>query len=116
VVGIRERLKNLERAAEEELVIVELEDGTSARFREEEIFPECFLHELDRMGRELDGEEPGPAHPFVEALKQATNLDALASEHGTMIVHFVGEDEILRGVRERPGPPVKWNEEGTVCE
>jgi hypothetical protein len=28
----------------------------------------------------------------------------------------VGEDEILRGVRERPGPPVKWNEEGTVCE
>jgi hypothetical protein len=111
-VGIRERLKNLERAAEEELVIVELEDGTSVRFRAEEIFPECFLHELDRMGRELDGEELGPAHPFVEALRQATNLEALASEQGTMILNFVGEDEILRGVRERPGPPVRETSPG----
>jgi hypothetical protein len=115
-VGLKDRLRRLEDAAEEELVIVELEDGTSARFRAEEIFPECFLHELDRIGRDNDGGDPGPAHPFVEALRQATNLEALASEQGTMILNFVGEDEILRGVRERPGPPVKWNEEGTVCE
>jgi hypothetical protein len=106
-VGIRERLENLERAAEEELVIVELEDGTSARFREEEVFPECFLHELERMRRTYDGEEPGPAHPFVATLRGATNLEALASEQGTMILNFLAEDEILRGVRERPGPPVR---------
>jgi hypothetical protein len=111
-LGIRERLKNLERAAEEELVIVELQDGTSARFREEEIFPECFLHELERMRRDYDGEEPGPAHPFVEALRGATNLEALASEQETMILHFLGEDEILRGVRERPGPPVRETSPG----
>jgi hypothetical protein len=111
-VGIRERLKNLERAAEERLVIVELEDGTSARFREEEVFPECFLHELERMGRDYDGEEPGPAHPFVEALRRAANLEALASEQGTMILNFLGEDEILRGVRERPGPPVRETSPG----
>ena len=29
---------------------------------------------------------------------------------------WVGEDEIIRGERERPGPLVKWNEDGTVCE
>jgi hypothetical protein len=48
-VGIRARVLRLEREAEEELVSVHLRDGRSARFREEEIFPECFLHEYDRV-------------------------------------------------------------------
>jgi hypothetical protein len=29
------------------------------------------------------------------------------AEQGTMLAHFVGEDAIIRGEMERPGPPVK---------
>ena len=94
---------------------LELEDGKTSRFHEEEIFPECFLHEIARGRRTFDGEEPGPAHTFIVALRTANNLEALISEQGTMIGQLLGEDEIICGVRERPGPPVEWNEEGTVC-
>jgi hypothetical protein len=36
-------------------------------------------------------------------LRTATNLDALISEQGTMVGLMLGEDEIIRGVRERGG-------------
>lgn len=114
--SLRGRVRRLEREAEEvALVVVELEDGKTSRFQEEEIFPECFLHEIARGRRAFDGEEPGPAHPFIVALRTANNLEALISEQGTMIGQLLGEDEVICGVRERPGPPVEWNEEGTVC-
>jgi hypothetical protein len=31
---------------------------------------------------------------------------------GTMILHFLGEDQIMRGERERPGPPVRETSPG----
>jgi hypothetical protein len=49
------------------------------------------------------------------ALRTATNLKALIGEHGTIVGHLLGEDEIMRGVRERPRPPARWNEEEMVC-
>ena len=48
-------------------------------------------------------------------LRTATNLEDLMAEHGTMLGFWVGEDEVVRGLRGRPGPPVRWNEDGTVC-
>jgi hypothetical protein len=102
-VGLRGRLRKLTRAAEEHLVTVEHEDGTASMFRGEEIFPGAFLHETARWRRNYFGEEPGEAHPFVVALRTATNLDALVSEQGTMVGLMLGEDEIMRGVRERGG-------------
>ena len=75
----------------------------------------CQGQEVARGRRAFDGEEPGPAHPFIVALRTANNQEALISEQGTMIGQLLGEDEIIRGVLERPGPPVEWNEEGTVC-
>jgi len=57
--------------------------------------------------RHFAGGHPGEAHPFVVALRSATNLDALMREQGTMVGHFLGEDEIIRGVREKPGPAVR---------
>jgi hypothetical protein len=108
----RGRLRKLEREMETEMVAVEHEDGTVSRWPlGNEGFEEVFVHEYERWTQE----EPGPAHPFVEALRTATNLEALMSEHGTVLGHWVGEDEISRGLRERPGPPVRWNDEGTVC-
>lgn len=114
-MGIKGRLRRLEEAADEQLLTFELEDGTVARFRGE-AFEECFLHEYNRGKRHYDDEDPGPAHPLVEALRNAKDLQGVIAEHGTIMGHFVGEDAIIRGEMERPGPPVKWNEAGTVCE
>jgi hypothetical protein len=99
----------MEEAAQEELVTFRLEDGTIVCFRPEEIFPECFRHETARWRKRYYGEDPGPAHPFVEAMRRApdSELQRLASEEGTMIFHFLGEDAVMRGEIERSGPPVR---------
>lgn len=110
-------MRRVEREADTELVALQHGDDTTPRWRlGDKEFGECFVHEYERGGRHLRGEDPGPAHPFVKALRTATNLEALTSEHGTILAHWLGEDEILRGLRERPGPPVTWNDGGTVCE
>jgi hypothetical protein len=108
-VGLRDRLKKLQKAAERDTITFELRDGTTSRFHEDEVFPGCFLHETDRWRRNHFGEDPGPAHPFVEALRNAApgEVERLVPTQGTMIEHFLGEDEIIRGERERPGPPVR---------
>ncbi len=108
-------LRRLEREAEEDLITFELADGSTARFTLD-AFEECFLREDERSRAHYDGEEVPPAHPMTVALREAKDLEAVVKEYGTMMGIFVGEDEIMRGVRERPGPPVKWNEEGTVCQ
>lgn len=113
---LRGRLRNLERETDTELVAVEHGDGTVSRWPlGDGLFKEVFLHETERGGRHFDGEDAGPAHPFVVALRTATNLEALMAEHGTMLGFWVGEDEVVRGLRERPGPTVEWSEDGMVC-
>ena len=111
----RGRVRKLEREMDTALVAVEHEDGTVSRWPLDDLFEEVFLHETERGGRHFDGEDPGPAHPFIVALRTASNLEALMAEQGTMVGHLLGEDEIVRGIRERPGPPAKWNDRGTVC-
>ena len=111
----RGRVRKLEREMDTALVAVEHEDGTVSRWPLDDFFGDVFVHETKRGRRHFDGEDPGPAHPFVEALRTATNLGALMAEQGTMLGFWVGEDAIVRGLRERPGPPVTGNEEGTVC-
>ncbi len=114
--GFRGRVRRLEREMETELVTVEHEDGTKSRWPlGDEGFKEVFVHEYERGGWYLVGEQPGPAHPFVVALRTATNLEALMSEQGTVLGLWLGEDESIRGLRERPGPPVEWSEDGTTC-
>ena len=104
----RGRVRKLEREIETALVAVEHEDGTASKWPlGDDLLKEVFLHEVERGGRHFDGEDPGPAHPFVVALRTATNLEALMGEQGTMLGFWVGEDEIIRGIRERPGPPVE---------
>jgi hypothetical protein len=105
-MGLRDKLRRLERVADENLITFELEDGKWARFPEE-AYAECFLHEYDRGGRHIRGEDPGPAHPLVEALRKAKDLEAIVSEHGTLLGALVGEGEVMRGEAERLGPPVK---------
>lgn len=103
---MRSWLKRLERLADEELITFEQKDGTVARFPQS-AFTECFLHEYERGRRHHDGEDPGPAHPMVGALRDAKDLEAIMKEHGTMMGAFVDEDAIMRGEAESPGPPVE---------
>src|SRR5918997_4228211 len=112
-MGLRGRLRRLTRMAEREMMVFKLEDGTTARFYKDE-YMECFLHESARGRRHYFGEDPGPAHPMVEALREVFNseLARLIGEHGMMMGILLGEDEIMRGVRERPGPPVRETSPG----
>lgn len=108
----RGRVRKLERAMETEYVTVEHEDGIRSKWPlGDEGFKEVFVHEYERWTQD----DLGPAHPFVAALRTATNLEALMAEHGTVLGHWVGEDAIIRGEMERPGPPVTWSEDGTRC-
>lgn len=107
-MGLRDRLRRLQRAAERDMLTFRLKDGTMARFYGDEVIPECLLHEFERGNRHYIGEDPGPAHPLVEALRNAApgEIGRLVPTQGTIITLFLGEDEIIRGERERPGPAV----------
>lgn len=72
-IGIKSRIRRLERAAEKDMITFKLRGGSEARFYHNEVWPACLLHEHKRSGRHFDGEEPGPAHPFVEALRSAVD-------------------------------------------
>ncbi len=107
-MGLKNRLKKLRKATEHRTFVVRLRDGSTARFYEDELLPEAFVFEFERGRRHFNGEDPGPAHPVIEALRKAEDgeLARLISEHGTMVGTMVAEDSIIRGERERPGPPV----------
>jgi hypothetical protein len=107
-MGLKSRLRKLRKATEHRTFVVRLRDGTEARFYEDELLPECFIHEAARGRRHFNGEDPGAAHPIIEALRRAEDgeLARLMDEHGTMVGILVAEDEIIRGERERSGPPV----------
>ena len=112
--GLSGRLRKLERELDAEMVVVEHENGTTSRFQED-VVTDAFLREMERGRRHHFGEEPGDAHPFVVALRTATNVEALMAEQGTVVGLLLGEDMIMRGEIERPGLPVEWSDEGTVC-
>ncbi len=114
-MGLRGWIKKLERRSEVEMIVIPQRDGTVRRFYEHEVWPECFLHEAERWKRNYFGEDPVPeAHPFVEALRGAREgvVEELVPEQGTMILHFLGEDAIIRGEAERTGPPVRETSPG----
>ena len=112
-MGIRDKLRRLSRAVERDMIVFTLHDGTVARFYSDE-FATCFVHELERGRRHYFGEDPGPAHPMVEALRLVSDeeMARIVGSHGTMMADFVAEDEIMRGLRERPGPPVRETSPG----
>ncbi len=96
-MGLRDRLKRLTREAERETFSFTLRDGTIKRFYEDE-FMDCFVHEFARDRRAWNGEEPGPAHPIMEALRHVSEdeLERVTSGQGTMLGHLVEEDERIR--------------------
>ncbi len=106
-MGLRDRLRKLERATAQDRITFELQDGSTARFAENDVWPSCFMHEYQRGRRHFEGEEPGAAHPFVQALRNAApgEVERLVPTQGTIITLWLGEDAIIRGERERRGGP-----------
>ena len=112
-MGLKDKVRRLARVVEREMITFELEDGTTACFYSEE-FMECFIHETERGRRHYFGEEPGPPHPIIEALRKVSDeeMRRVLGEHGTLLGCLFGEDQIIRGERECPGPPVRETSPG----
>jgi hypothetical protein len=75
---------------------------------------ESRLSCLERAGL---GESLPEPHPLLDALYNASGeaVDELCRVHGDGMISFMaGEERVVRGDVERPGPEVTWN--GGVCE
>jgi hypothetical protein len=97
-VGLRDRLRRLQKVANAELVTAELRGGTTVRFSSDEL-PNAFLNLMNRMRAAHRGALPPPAHPFIEAVLHATeeSVEGLVSNQGTWVGLILGEEPITRG-------------------
>jgi hypothetical protein len=99
-VGLRDKLRRLQRIADKDLITFELKDGTVARFLADVVFPEAFIYEAERWKAAYRGDPVPERHPFVDALRNAKDervIEAIASEHGSVISLMLGEDRIASG-------------------
>ncbi len=65
---MRNRLKRLERAVEEDVITIPQQDGTVRRFPQSAGL-EAFTNLMDRLGA---GEEAPPEHPMIEACRNSS--------------------------------------------
>jgi hypothetical protein len=68
-MGLRGRLRKLERDAEEEMFIIPQRDGTVERFPKSEGV-EALLNLFDRLGA---GEDAPPEHPLLKAARNSSD-------------------------------------------
>ena len=72
---MRNRVKRLERAVEEEVISIPQKDGTVRRFPQSAGL-EAFTNLMDRLGA---GEEAPPEHPMIEAARNASDPEWASS-------------------------------------
>jgi hypothetical protein len=68
-MGIRERLRHLEAAAEAQMIVIPQRDGTVARFPQSEGM-EAYVNWFERMGA---GEDAPPEHPLLVAARNSSD-------------------------------------------
>jgi hypothetical protein len=68
-MGLRGRLKRLERVAQEEMIEIPQRNGTVARFPARAGW-DAFMNLMDRLGA---GEDAPPEHPLIEAVRNTTD-------------------------------------------
>jgi hypothetical protein len=91
---LREKLKRLEEAAEEETIVVPQRDGTVRRFPASAC-EEAFVNLMDRLGA---GEDAPPEHPMLAAVRNSSDPGWIAS------FYFVGDpDEMTKPVEDLSG-------------
>jgi hypothetical protein len=74
-LGLRNKLRKLERDAREEMIEIPQKDGTVARFPQSAGM-DAFMNLMDRMGA---GEEAPPEHPLVAAARNSSEPRWLGS-------------------------------------
>jgi hypothetical protein len=80
-MGLRRWLTKIERSAEQNMIVIEQQDG-SVKYFPQEAFLQCLAHEWER-GRQYRSGEPvtkGP-HPLVVAIRRARFPERLRAEH-----------------------------------
>jgi hypothetical protein len=70
-VGLRGRLKRLERAAEEEMIVIPQRDGTVMKFPASAGM-DAYMNLMGRLGA---GEDAPPEHPLIAAARNSTDLE-----------------------------------------
>jgi hypothetical protein len=75
VVGLRGWLKRLERAAEEEMIVIPQRDGTVKRFPAS-AGVDAYMNLMERLGA---GEDAPPEHPLIAAARNSTEPKWAAS-------------------------------------
>ena len=68
-MGIRDKLKRLERLAEGEMVVIPQQDGTVAKFPQSGL-RDAMANLFDRLGA---GEDAPPEHPLIEAARNSSD-------------------------------------------
>jgi hypothetical protein len=68
-VGLRDRLKRLEREAEGEMLVIPQRDGSPARFPASAA-KDAFINLMNRLGT---GEDAPPEHPLIGAIRNPTD-------------------------------------------
>ncbi|MDP8953141.1 MAG: hypothetical protein M3N18_13075 [Actinomycetota bacterium] len=113
-MGLKGRLKKLEKAAEVETIEIPQEDGTAKKFRAGAVM-DAFLNMAARGRAHYHGEELPPPHPLTVALRTVEEgaLPRLMSEHGTIVGLIKGEDMIYEGLMERPGRRAREETDGS---
>ena len=67
-MGIKDRLRKLEREAEDEMIFIPQKDGTVRHFPPEAGI-EALMNHMDRLGA---GEDAPPEHPLIEAARNSS--------------------------------------------
>jgi hypothetical protein len=67
-MGLRDKLRRLERASHEEMIEIPQQDGTVARFPRSAGM-EAYMNFMDRLGA---GEEAPPEHPLIAAARNSS--------------------------------------------
>jgi hypothetical protein len=67
-VGLRDKLRRIERAVQEEMIVIPVRDGTVRRFPQA-ASEEALMNLMDRLGA---GEDAPPEHPMIEAIRNSS--------------------------------------------
>jgi hypothetical protein len=93
-VGLADRLRRLEDAAEREMIVIVQRGGTAKRFPPE-AYKEAFMNHMDRLGA---GEDAPPEHPLLMAARNSSDPKWLQS------VYVEDPDEWVKSVPDLSEP------------
>jgi hypothetical protein len=87
---MRNRVKRLERAVEEEDITIPQQDGTVRRFPQSAGL-EAFTNLMERLGA---GEEAPPEHPMIEAARNSSDPEWAESFYGANVDASAGTEPV----------------------